>query len=121
MEKKIETLSRITTIMKDVIQNKDHIIAHLQQPYSLDCILVEAEFQISNGVIILRNLLQFGGYVYEALDWFLHFKSRLLYLEMPRPIPVVSASCTRFFEAMSAMRESVAALQHLRVGHFQPS
>ncbi|XP_044501301.1 AUGMIN subunit 2-like isoform X3 [Mangifera indica] len=65
MEKKIETLSRITTIMKDVIQNKDHIIAHLQQPYSLDCILVEAEFQhlfqISNGVIILRNLLQFGG------------------------------------------------------------
>lgn len=37
--------------------------------------------------------------------------------EMLRPIPVALASCTRFFEAMSAMRESFATLQHLRVGH----
>lgn len=36
--------------------------------------------------------------------------------EMLRPIPVALASCTRFFEAMSAMRESFATLQHLRVG-----
>lgn len=35
---------------------------------------------------------------------------------MLRPIPVALASCTRFFEAMSAMRESFATLQHLRVG-----
>jgi len=28
------------------------------------------------------------------------------------------ASCTRFFEAMSATRESFASLQKLRVGHF---
>ena len=38
--------------------------------------------------------------------------------EMLRPIPVALASCTRFFEAMSATRESFAALQKLRVGHF---
>lgn len=36
---------------------------------------------------------------------------------MLRPIPVALASCTRFFEAMSAMRESFATLQKLRVGH----
>ncbi|TMW86417.1 hypothetical protein EJD97_021408 [Solanum chilense] len=83
MEKKIETLQRITTILKDVIQNKDRIIARLQQPYSLDCIPVEAEYQ----------------------------------KEMLRPIPVALASSTRFFEAMSAMRESIATLHALRVGH----
>lgn len=37
--------------------------------------------------------------------------------EMLRPIPVALASCTRFFEAMSAMRDSFAMLQNLRVGH----
>ena len=37
---------------------------------------------------------------------------------MLRPIPVALASCTRFFEAMSAMRESFATLQNLRVGNF---
>jgi len=37
--------------------------------------------------------------------------------EMLRPIPVALASCTRFFEAMSAMRESFATLQNLKVGH----
>lgn len=41
----------------------------------------------------------------------------LLMQEMLRPIPVALASCTRFFEAMSAMRESFATLQDLRVGH----
>jgi hypothetical protein len=46
MEKKCESLARITTILKDVIQNKDRIIARLQQPYSLDCIPVEAEYQV---------------------------------------------------------------------------
>ncbi|KAF2580926.1 hypothetical protein F2Q68_00001316 [Brassica cretica] len=37
--------------------------------------------------------------------------------EMLRPIPVALASCTRFFEAMTAMRESFATLQDLRVGN----
>lgn len=40
---------------------------------------------------------------------------------MLRPIPVALASCTRFFEAMSATRESFATLQKLRVGHFDSS
>lgn len=47
--------------------------------------------------------------------WTLKF--RLIYLkEMLRPIPVALASCTRFFEAMSAMGESFATLQNYRVG-----
>ncbi|KAL8088040.1 hypothetical protein AgCh_037978 [Apium graveolens] len=82
MEKKIESLRRITTILKGVIQNKGRIIARLQQPYALDYISVEAEFQ-----------------------------------EMLHPIPVALASCTRYFEAISSMRESFAFLQKLRVGH----
>lgn len=41
--------------------------------------------------------------------------------EMLRPIPVALASCTRFFEAMSAMRESFATLQNLRVGDAESS
>ncbi|GAU35859.1 hypothetical protein L195_g014942 [Trifolium pratense] len=41
--------------------------------------------------------------------------------EMLRPIPVALASCTRYFEAMSAKRESFAALQKLRVGNFDSS
>ena len=42
----------------------------------------------------------------------------LLTQEMLRPIPVALAS---FFEAMSAMRESFATLQNLRVGHSNSS
>jgi HAUS augmin-like complex subunit 2 len=41
--------------------------------------------------------------------------------EMLRPIPAALSSCTRFFEAMFAMRESFATLQQLRVGSHDPS
>ncbi|XP_043692783.1 AUGMIN subunit 2-like [Telopea speciosissima] len=41
--------------------------------------------------------------------------------EMLRPIPVALASCTRFFEAMSAMRETFATLKQLRVGSSLPT
>lgn len=37
--------------------------------------------------------------------------------EMLRPIPVALSSCTRFFEATSAMRDSFATLQSLKAGH----
>ncbi|PRQ52693.1 putative HAUS augmin-like complex subunit 2 [Rosa chinensis] len=95
-------LSRITTILKDVIQNKDRIIACLQQPYSLDCIPVEAEYQKQFSELLMKAASDYGA---------------LTASEMLRPIPVALASCTRFFEAISAMRESFATLQHLRVGH----
>nr|DAD47322.1 TPA_asm: hypothetical protein HUJ06_017259 [Nelumbo nucifera] len=36
---------------------------------------------------------------------------------MLRPIPIALASCTRFFEAMFAMRETFATLQNLQVGN----
>nr|GEW99505.1 augmin subunit 2 [Tanacetum cinerariifolium] len=45
MEKKIETLARITTILKGFIQNKDRVIARLQQPFPLEYIPIEAEYQ----------------------------------------------------------------------------
>ncbi|GLT28312.1 hypothetical protein SLA2020_032540 [Shorea laevis] len=120
MEKKCETLARITTILKDVIQNKDRIIARLQQPYSLDCIPVEAEYQKQFSELLMKAASDYGALTASVADfqWSQNFKeSPSVWGEMLRPIPVALASCTRFFEAMSAMRESFATLQNLRVGH----
>ncbi|PON41632.1 HAUS augmin-like complex subunit [Parasponia andersonii] len=120
MEKKCETLARITTILKDVIQNKDRIIARLQQPYSLDCIPVEAEYQKQFSELLMKAASDYGALTASVADfqWSQKFKEPpSVWGEMLRPIPVALASCTRFFEAMSAMRESFATLQNLRVGH----
>ncbi|KAL6542692.1 AUGMIN subunit 2 [Orobanche hederae] len=120
MEKKIETLARITTILKDVIQNKDRIIARLQQPYSLDCIPVEAEYQKQFSELLMKAASDYGALTASVADlqWSQNFKEPpTVWGEMLRPIPVALASCTRYFEAMTAMRESFAKLQTLRVGH----
>ncbi|CAH8277302.1 unnamed protein product [Arabidopsis lyrata] len=120
MQKKIETLSRITQILKDVIQNKDRIIARLQQPYSLDCIPVEAEYQKQFSELLMKAASDYGALTASVSDfqWSQNFKEPpSVWGEMLRPIPVALASCTRFFEAMSAMRESFATLQDLRVGN----
>ncbi|KAH9744957.1 AUGMIN subunit 2 [Citrus sinensis] len=96
MQKKIETLSRITTILKDVIQNKK---------------------QFSE--LLMKAASDYGALTASVADfqWSQSFKEPpSIWGEMLRPIPVALASCTRFFEAMSAMRESFATLQHLRVG-----
>ncbi|CDO98574.1 unnamed protein product [Coffea canephora] len=124
MEKKIETLSRITAILKDVIQNKDRIIARLQQPYSLDCIPVEAEYQKQFSELLMKAASDYGALTASIADfqWTQNFKEPpSVWGEMLRPIPVALASCTRFFEAMSAMRDSFATLQKLRVGHSSSS
>ncbi|XP_022866821.1 AUGMIN subunit 2-like [Olea europaea var. sylvestris] len=120
MEKKIETLARITTILKDVIQNKDRIIARLQQPYSLDCIPVEAKYQKQFSEILMKAASDYGALTASVADfqWSQNFKEPpTVWGEMLRPIPVALASCTRFFEAMTVIRESFAKLQTLRVGH----
>lgn len=120
MQKKCETLARITTILKDVIQNKDRIVARLQQPYSLDCIPVEAEYQKQFSELLMKAASDYGALTSSVSDfqWSQTFKEPpSVWGEMLRPIPVALASCTRFFEAMSAMRESFATLQNLRVGH----
>ncbi|XP_076886744.1 AUGMIN subunit 2-like [Bidens hawaiensis] len=118
MEKKIETLSRITTILKDVIQNKDRIISRLQQPYSLDCIPVEAEYQKQFSELLMKAASDYGLLTSSVADfqWTQNFKEPpTVWGEMLRPIPVALASCTRYFEAMTAMRESFATLQKLRL------
>ncbi|KAF9622413.1 hypothetical protein IFM89_031216 [Coptis chinensis] len=120
MEKKCETLARITSILKDVIQNKDRIIARLQQPYSLDCIPVEAEYQKQFSELLFKAASDYGALTASVADfqWSQNFKEPpTVWGEMLRPIPVALASCTRFFEAMSATRETFATLQNLRVGH----
>ncbi|KAF6159139.1 hypothetical protein GIB67_032756 [Kingdonia uniflora] len=119
MEKKIESLARITAILKDVIQNKDRIIARLQQPYSLDCIPVEAEYQKQFSELLLKAASDYGALTASVADfqWSQNFReSPTIWGEMLRPIPVALASCTRYFEAMTAMRETFATLQNLRVG-----
>lgn len=119
MKNKCETLERITTILKDVIQNKDRIIARLQQPYSLDCIPVEAEYQKQFSELLMKAASDYGALTASVSDfqWSQNFKeSPSVWGELLRPIPVALASCTRFFEAMSAMRESFATLENMRVG-----
>ncbi|MFS7995270.1 putative HAUS augmin-like complex subunit 2 [Helianthus anomalus] len=76
MEKKIETLARITTILKDVIQNKDRIIARLQQPYSLDCIPVEAEYQKQFSELLMKAASDYGLLTSSVADfqWTQNFK-----------------------------------------------
>ncbi|XP_019165933.1 PREDICTED: AUGMIN subunit 2-like [Ipomoea nil] len=120
MANKIETLTRITTILKDVIQNKDRIVARLQQPYSLDCIPVEAEYQNQFSELLMRAASDYGALTASAADlqWSQNFKEPpSVWGEMLRPIPVALSSCTRFFEATSAMRDSFATLQSLKSGH----
>ncbi|XP_042453278.1 AUGMIN subunit 2-like isoform X2 [Zingiber officinale] len=117
MEKKCESLARITAILKDVIQNKDRIISRLQQPYSLDCIPVEAEYQKQFSELLLKAASDYGALTAAVADfqWCQNFKEPpTIWGEMLRPIPAALASCTRFFEAMSAMRDSFATLQRFR-------
>ncbi|KAJ4972097.1 hypothetical protein NE237_005196 [Protea cynaroides] len=124
MEKKIESLARITTILKDVIQNKDRIIARLQQPYSLDCIPVEAEYQKQFSELLLKAASDYGVLTASVADfqWSQNFREPpSVWGEMLRPIPIALASCTRFFEAMSATRETFTTLQKLRVGSSFPT
>ncbi|PKA54737.1 hypothetical protein AXF42_Ash000572 [Apostasia shenzhenica] len=119
MEKKCETLARITEILKGIIQNKDRIIARLQQPYSLDCIPVEAEYQKQFSELLLKAASDYGALTASVADfqWSQSFReSPSIWGEMLRPIPAALASCTRLFEAMSAMRDSFTTLQNLRVG-----
>ncbi|GFY99089.1 major facilitator superfamily protein [Actinidia rufa] len=102
----------------------DRIIARLQQPYSLDCIPVEAEFQKQFSELLMKAASDYGALTASVGDfqWSQNFKEPpSVWGEMLRPIPVALASCTRFFEAMSAMRESFSALQNLRVGHSSSS
>ncbi|KAJ9558065.1 hypothetical protein OSB04_012679 [Centaurea solstitialis] len=135
MEKKIETLARITAIVKGAIQNKDRIIARLQRPHSLDFIPVEAEYQVEFGKLdgteqnlsssclkqfvelIMNAASDYGTLTMSVSDlcWAEHFKEPpSVWGEMLRPIPVALAQCARYYEAMNAMRESFATLQKLR-------
>ncbi|KAF6134876.1 hypothetical protein GIB67_002277 [Kingdonia uniflora] len=69
MEKKIETLARITAILKDVIQNKDCIIARLQQPYSQDCIPVEVEYHKQFSELLLKVESDYGALKASVADF----------------------------------------------------
>lgn len=124
MEKKCQALSKTTTILKDVIQNKDRIIARLQQPYSLDCIPVETQYQKQFSELLLKAAGDYGALTAAISDfqWTQGFKHPpAVWGELLRPIPVALASCTRYFEALSAMRESVMAMQKMRVRSTYPT
>ncbi|KAH0925531.1 hypothetical protein HID58_017787 [Brassica napus] len=111
---------KIADFQVELQGRKDRIIARLQQPYSLDCIPVEAEYQKQFSELLMRAASDYGALTASVSDfqWSQNFKEPpSVWGEMLRPIPVALASCTRFFEAMSAMRESFATLQDLRVGN----
>ncbi|KAB2008746.1 hypothetical protein ERO13_D10G109450v2 [Gossypium hirsutum] len=71
--------------------------------------------------LLMKAASDYGALTAAVTDfqWSQNFKEPpSVWGEMLHPIPVALASCTRFFEAMSATRESFATLQNLRVGHF---
>ncbi|XP_023772483.1 AUGMIN subunit 2 [Lactuca sativa] len=124
MEKKIETLARITRILRGVIQNKDRILARLHQPYPVDCIPVEAEYQKQFSELLMMAASDYGTLTASVSDlhWAENFKEPpSIWREMLRPIPVALVSCTRYFEAITAMRESFVTLQKMRAGSSQSS
>ncbi|XP_071727101.1 AUGMIN subunit 2-like [Rutidosis leptorrhynchoides] len=118
MEKKIEMLARIISILKGFIQNKDRIIARLQQPFPLEFIPVEAEYQKEFSELLMHAASDYGTLAASVSDlhWTHNFKEPpSIWAEMLRPISVALVSCTRYFEAMSAMRESFTNLQKARL------
>ncbi|KVH89284.1 hypothetical protein Ccrd_008729, partial [Cynara cardunculus var. scolymus] len=76
MEKKIETLARITAILKGAIQNKDRIIARLQQPHLSNFIPVEAEYQKQFVELIMNAASDYGTLTTSVSDlqWAQNFK-----------------------------------------------
>ncbi|XP_018681776.1 AUGMIN subunit 2-like [Musa acuminata AAA Group] len=70
--------------------------------------------------LLLKAASDYGALTAAVADfqWCQNFKeSPRVWGEMLHPIPAVLASCTRFFEAMSAMRDSFATLQQFRVSN----
>ncbi|KAI0510615.1 hypothetical protein KFK09_011223 [Dendrobium nobile] len=66
--------------------------------------------------LLLKAASDYGALTASVADFQWSQNFREAPSEMLRPIPVALASCTRFFEAMSAMRESFVTLQNHRVG-----
>ncbi|BBN15411.1 HAUS augmin-like complex subunit 2 [Marchantia polymorpha subsp. ruderalis] len=119
IEKKMQALAKTTATLKDVIQNKDRIIARLQQPYSLDCIPVETEYQKQFSELLIKAAGDYGALsaAMGDLQWSSNFKDPpAVWGELLRPIPAALASCTRYSEALSAMREAVTEMCKLRAG-----
>ncbi|KAL2620559.1 hypothetical protein R1flu_000764 [Riccia fluitans] len=119
IERKTRALAKTTATLKDVIQNKDRIIARLQQPYSLDCIPVETEYQKQFSELLTKAAGDYGALsaALGDLQWSNNFKDPpSVWGELLRPIPAALASCTRYYEALSAMREAVCEMRDQRTG-----
>lgn len=118
IKKKSEALAKTTATLQDVIHNKDRIIARLQQPYSLDCIPVETEYQRQFSELLLKAAGDYGALTASTTDihWTQNFKEPpSVWGELLRPIPTALAACTRYYEALSTMRDAVSALHQARV------
>jgi len=118
IKKKSEALAKTTATLQDVIHNKDRIIARLQQPYSLDCIPVETEYQRQFSELLLKAAGDYGALTAATTDiqWTQSFKEPpSVWGELLRPIPTALAACTRYYEALSTMRDAVSALHRARV------
>ncbi|CAK9202155.1 unnamed protein product [Sphagnum troendelagicum] len=118
IQKKSQALAKTTATLQDVIHNKDRIIARLQQPYSLDCIPVETEYQRQFSELLVKAAGDYGALSAATVDiqWSHSFKDPpAIWGELLRPIPTALAACTRYYEALSAMRDAVAALHQARV------
>jgi HAUS augmin-like complex subunit 2 len=76
IQKKSQALAKTTATLQDVIHNKDRIIARLQQPYSLDCIPVETEYQRQFSELLVKAAGDYGALSAATVDiqWSHSFK-----------------------------------------------
>nr|GEW99504.1 augmin subunit 2 [Tanacetum cinerariifolium] len=96
----------------------DRVIARLQQPFPLEYIPVEAEYQKDFSELLQSAASDYGTLAASVSDihWTHNFREPpSVWRDMLRPIHAALVSCSRYVEAMSAMRESFITLQKLRV------
>ncbi|KAI0510616.1 hypothetical protein KFK09_011224 [Dendrobium nobile] len=98
-------LTKSRALIKFIASSVQNICSNLRHP--------------STTQLLLKAASDYGALTASVADfqWSQNFREApSVWGEMLRPIPVALASCTRFFEAMSAMRESFVTLQNHRVG-----
>ncbi|GAQ79287.1 hypothetical protein KFL_000270470 [Klebsormidium nitens] len=110
LQMKADALKEATDALQSIIQNKDRLVAKLQQPYSVDSVPVETAFQADFQALLQQAASDCAALQSAAEDvrWMQAFNAEPdTWQEHLRSVPAALASCTRYSEALSSMREAI--------------
>ncbi|GBG66301.1 hypothetical protein CBR_g58792 [Chara braunii] len=119
LEKKAKALAKSTATLKAIIQNKDRIIARLQQPFSADSLPVETAYQKDFYELLMRAAsdCQYLRAAIEDVQWAQNYNEPpSSYSDLLRPIPAALASSVRYHDALLSMSQSMADVQRIALG-----